>query len=51
MKAFDLADVVNAADIWVSDLARDTDFVIEPGQSAVLASKTVGEKLQGHGLA
>ena len=51
MQAFGDADVVDAADVGVGDLARDADFVVEAGEGAIVGGGGFGEEFQGDGLA
>ena len=49
--AFDLADVVNAADVGVGDLAGDADFAMEAFEQALIARGLFGQEFQRDGLA
>jgi hypothetical protein len=47
----DLADIVNAADIFVRDLARDADLVVKASQQIHVAARGFGKKFERHRLA
>ena len=47
MQAFGDADVVDAADVGVGDLARDADFVVEAGEGAIVGGGGLGEEFRG----
>jgi hypothetical protein len=49
-RAFDFADVVNAADIRVRDLPREPHFVAEPLKRASVGDEARGRKLERHVL-
>ena len=51
VQAFGDADVVDAADVGVRDLARDADFVVEAREGAIVGGGGLGQEFQGHGLA
>ena len=51
MQSFGDADVVDAADVGVGDLARDADFVVEAGEGAIVGGGGFGQEFQGDGLA
>ena len=44
--AFDLAEIVNAADVGMRNLARDANFVAEARQSGFIAGDALGQKLE-----
>jgi hypothetical protein len=50
-RAFDFADVVDAADVGVGDEAGDADFAVEAFEEALVAAGFLGEEFEGDGLA
>ena len=48
--AFDLADVVDAADVRVRDLPREPDLGVEAREEALVRGDRLGQELQGDGL-
>src|SRR6516225_10688131 len=49
-RAFGFADVVDAADVGMRDLARNTDFTMEALQQALVAGGLFGQEFQCDGL-
>ena len=49
--SLDLADVVDAADVRMRDLARDPDLGVESGEPIGLVRHRVGQELERDGLA
>ena len=49
--ALGLADVVDAADIGMRDLAGDADFAVKALQQVLVLRGFLGQELQRHGLA
>ena len=51
MLAFDLVDVVDAADVRVGDLPGEADLGVEPGEEPRVGRDRFRKELQGDGLA
>src|SRR6476661_5893549 len=51
MPAIHFADVINAADVFVSYLSRDAHFTMKPGKRGTVAQKMIGQKLESYRLA
>ena len=49
--AFDLAEIVHAADIGMRDLARDADFIVEAAEGGWIARGHFGQEFERHLLA
>ena len=49
--AFDLADIVNAADVGMGDQAGDADLAVEALEQARIARRLLGQELERDGLA
>jgi len=50
VKPRNLTDIVDAADVRMSDLSRDTDLAPKALDSFLVSREFFGEELQGHGL-